>query len=344
MIEIDGSVGGGQLLRTAVGLSALTKKPVRVINIRKGRGDRKPGLKPQHLMGVKTVGEFCNAEITGLREGSLEVEFFPKDLKVTSKEINIGTAGNIGLLLQTLTPLLVLTKKPVTLQITGGTETKWAPNIQYIQHITYQNLNRMGANLDIEILKHGYYPIGGGLVAIESKPVKEIKPFICSGRGDIKSIHVHSVCGNLPVHIAERQGKSALSTIKYHFPGVKTSLAYKAVESACPGTSVTCYAVCENSVLGGSSLGERGVKAEIVGEMAANELVRSLKSNACFDRHMADQILPFLALANGESRVTVEKITDHCLTNIKVIEEFLPVKFDVKGEKDKKGYISVIGL
>lgn len=343
MIEIDGSMGGGQLLRTAVGLSALTKQPMRITNIRTARKECKPGLRPQHLMGVKVLEEFCNAEIRGDKVGSLEVEFFPKDLRVTSKEMDIGTAGNIGLLLQTLTPLLVFTKKHVTLQITGGTETRWAPTILYIQYITYQNLNRIGTNLEIEIVKHGYYPKGGGLVIVESKPINKLKPLVCSGRGQIKSIHIHSVCGNLPSHIAERQGKSALRTIRYHFPNVKTSLAYKNVKSACAGTSVTCYAVCDNSVLGGSSLGKIGVRAETVGERAAEELVQSLKSNACFDKYMADQILPFLALSEGESHVTVERITDHCLTNIKVIEKFLPVKFNVKGKKNELGEISIVG-
>lgn len=344
MIEIDGSIGGGQLLRTAVGLSALTKESVRITNIRMGKNECKPGLRPQHLMGVKTIGEFCNAEIKGDEVGSLEVEFFPKDLRIKSREIDIGTAGNIGLLLQTLTPLLVFTKRPITLQITGGTETRWAPTILYTQYITYQNLNRIGTNLKIEIVKHGYYPKGGGLVTVESKPIKKLKPLVCSGRGQIKNIHIHSVCGNLPSHIAERQGKSALRTIQYYFPNVKTSLAYKAVKSACAGTSVTCYAVCEDSFLGGSSLGEIRVRAETIGERAAEELVQSLKSGACFDKYMADQVLPFLALAEGESCITVEKITNHCLTNIKVIEKFLPVKFDVRGKKDEPGEISVAGV
>lgn len=329
MITIDGAIGGGQLLRTAVSLSALTKKPVKIDNIRKGKKTGKPGLRPQHMMGIKVVGEFCHAEIKGLEESSLEVEFTPDKIDVYDKKINIGTAGSIGLLLQTVTPLLVFSNKPVNLEITGGTETKWAPPIQYVKYVTYPILNGMGANLDLKIVKHGYYPKGGGKVIVESRPVKKLEPMNRLERGEMKSIHIHSVCGSLPEHVAERQGKSALNTIHYHYADIKTSLSYKRVESLSRGSSVTCYSVCENSILGGNCLGELGVKAEIVGRKAAEDLIMSLKSRAALDEYMADQILIFLALAKGKSRVTVEKITEHCRTNMRVIEEIIPVKFEV---------------
>jgi len=303
MIEIDGALGGGQLLRTAVGLSALRHEPVRIINIRKGKKECKPGLRPQHLIGVKVVKDFCDADVKGLEEGSLEVEFIPKELN-----------------------------------------TRWAPAIQYIQHVTYPMLEKLGAKLELKIIKHGYYPKGRGRVIVKSKPVKKLRPFVCLERGKIKSIHIDSVCGKLPSHVAERQGKAALRTIQYYYPKTKVSMVYKAVDSVSPGSSVTCYAVCENSILGGDCLGERGLRAEIVGQRAAEELVQSLKSNACLDKYMADQILLFLALAKGKSRVTVEKITNHVLTNIHVIEKILPVEFEVKQNEDKTGEISVRGV
>ncbi len=333
MIEIDGSIGGGQLLRTAIGLSALTLKPVRIINIRKGKKRGKPGLRPQHLMGVKITGEFCNAKIKGLKENSLEVEFVPKKLNLTNKTIDIGTAGNIGLLLQTLTPLLVFNNKSIILEVIGGTETKWAPTIQYIKYVTYPLLNQMGANLSLNVIRHGYYPKGGGLVTVETKSSKKLNNFVLLDRGKIQSIHVYSVCGSLPPHVAERQGRSGLNTLQYHFPNVKVSMSYESVKSPSPGSSVTCIASCENSVMGKDALGEKGIRAEKVGELAAEKLLKSLKSGAPLDKYMADQILVFLALAEGESKVRVEEITDHCRTNIGVIEQILPVMFEVNEEK-----------
>jgi RNA 3'-terminal phosphate cyclase (ATP) len=187
----------------------------------------------------------------------------------------------------------------------------------------------MGAELSLEVVKHGYYPKGGGKVIVKSKPSKKLYPIVCMDRGNIKSIHVHSVCGQLPKHVAERQGHSALRTIQYHYSKVKTSLNIKAVDSFSPGSSVTCYAVCDNSTLGGNYLGERGLKAELVGDKAAEELIRSLKSKAAFDKYMTDQILIFIALAKGKSEIKVEELTDHCRTNIHVIEQILPVLFNV---------------
>jgi len=292
-------------------------------------------------MGVKTVGEFCQAKIKGLEENSLEVEFVPKKLSVSNKAIDIGTAGNIGLLLQTLTPLLIFNNKSTLLEMIGGTETKWAPTIQYIKYVTYPLLNRIGANLTLNAIRHGYYPKGGGLVTVESKPINKLNPFVCLKRGKIQSIHVHSFCGNLPPHVAERQGRSALRTIQYHYPEVKASMSYESVKSQSPGSSVTCVALCENSILGGDALGEKGIRAEKVGEEAAEDLIRSLKSGAALDKYIADQILVFLALAEGKSRVRVEKITDHCRTNIRVIEQILPVMFDLNKEKKE---ISVKGI
>jgi len=338
MIEIDGSIGGGQLLRTAIGLSALTNKSVEISNIRKGKTG-KPGLRPQHMMGIKVTGEFCQAEIKGLEESSLEVEFTPKKLNVYDKEIDIGTAGSIGLLLQTITPVLVFIDKPVTLQIRGGTETRWAPTIQYIRDVAFPILNMMGTNLSLELIKHGYYPKGGGRVGVISKPVKKLDPFVYLERGSIKSIHISSVCGRLPPNVAERQGKSALRTIQYHCPDIKVSMDYKSVDSFSPGSSVNCYAVCENSIIGSSCLGERGLRAEVVGEKAADDLVKALKSNAALDKFMADQILVFLALAKGNSRVRVEEVTEHCRTNISIIEQILPVEF-----KTNENIIEVEGI
>jgi RNA 3'-terminal phosphate cyclase (ATP) len=333
MIIIDGSIGGGQLLRTAIGLSALTLKPVKIINIRKGKGEAKPGLRPQHMMGIKIAGEFCDAEIRGLKEYSLEVEFIPKKLELKDKRINIGTAGSVSLLLQTLAPILIFGKKSARLEIIGGTDTAWAPPIDYLKKVTFPLLEKMGADLKLEVLKYGFYPKGGGRVIVESKPTKRLNSFNCLSRGKIEYITIDSVSGSLPPEVAERQAKSALRTLQYHYPDIKISASYRRVETLSPGSSITCVAVCENSILGGNCLGERGLRAEIVGQRAAESLINSLESEAALDRFMADQILVFLALAKGESRVRVEEITEHCRTNIQVIEEILPVEFNIHHDK-----------
>lgn len=327
MITIDGSIGeaGGQILRTAIGLSAMLLKPVKIINIRKNRSN--PGLKAQHLMGVKIAGEFTDAEIKGLKLNSTEIEFVPKSHNIRSRKIDIGTAGSISLLLQTLAPLLIFADDDVTLDIIGGTAGIGAPTIQYMQHVTFPVLNKFGVPLpEIEIIREGFYPKGQGQVKITFHPVKKLHPVELLEKGKIKSINGVSIVGSLPEDISKRQANSAKKTlVENNFPDAQ--IERRVVDTASPGTSITLWADCENSVIGADTIGERGKPAEKVGEESAYNLVNSLNSGAPVDKWMSDQIIPFLAL--GKGKVKVEGITDHCGTNMLVTELILGVKFDV---------------
>jgi RNA 3'-terminal phosphate cyclase (ATP) len=342
MIEIDGAIGYGQVLRTAIALSCLTLKPIKIFNIRKGRP--KPGLMAQHLMGVKIAGEFCNAEIKGLKLYSTEVEFSPKSFNISDKKIDIGTAGQISLLLQTLTPLLIFSDKEVNLEIIGGTAGLGAPTIQFIEQITFPILSKLGVKQpEIEVLQEGFYPRGGGRVKIKFFPVKKLNSIKLVERGEVKKIKGISIAGSLPKNVAERQANAAKEFLKKKgFENVEIEV--KSVETFSPGTSITLWAECENSILGSDNIGKKGVRAEKIGEDCARELINSIESKAALDKFMADQIIPFLALAEGESEISVEKITDHCSTNIFVVEKILGVKFEVKGEKGKFGKIFVKGI
>lgn len=336
MIEIDGSMGYGQILRTAIALSTLTLKPVRIFNIRKGRP--KPGLMPQHLVGVETAGEFCNAEMKGLHLGSTEIEFVPRSFSITDRRIDIGTSGSIGLLLQTLTPLMVFSAEPVSLEIIGGTAGLGSPTIQFIKHITFPILSKLGLQLpEIEIVREGFYPRGNGLVKIKFLPVKKLNPIQLLEKGNVKSIKGVSIAGSLPSSVAERQARTAEKILGSH----SNSLHIQSLttNTSSPGTSITLYAECENTILGSGNIGKKGVPAEKIGEECAKELAESLESDAALDRYMSDQILLFLALAEGKSEIVVEEITDHVETNIKAIEQMLNVRFEVENRK-----ISVKGI
>lgn len=328
MITIDGSVGYGQVLRTSIALSSLTLKPIRIINIRKNRP--KPGLMAQHLTGVKIAGEFTNAKIRGLKLYSTELEFIPKSYNFRSRKINIGTAGSIALLLQTLTPLLIFADNELTLEIVGGTAGLGAPTIQYIQYVTFPILNKLGIpSPSIEIIREGFYPKGQGKVKITFYPTKKINPIKLLERGGINCIKGVSVVGSLPEEITKRQANSAKKVlIENNY--VNVEIKKKTVDTASPGTSITLWAECEKSILGADTIGEKGKRAEKVGEDVANELINSLNSGAPLDKYMADQILSFLVFANGNSEIVVEELTEHCKTNIHVIENILNVKFNVK--------------
>ncbi len=332
MITIDGSIGYGQVLRTTIALSAITLKPVKIINIRKNRPN--PGLQAQHLTGVKIAGEFTNAEIKGLQLHSTEIEFIPKSHNIENRRIDIGTAGSIGLLLQTLTPLLIFADNEVTLDIIGGTAGLGAPTIQYMQHVTFPMLNKLSIPLpEIEIIREGFYPKGQGEVRATFHPVEKLNSVKLLERGEIKSITGISVVGSLPEDIAKRQATSAKKTlIENNFPDAE--IEKKVENTASPGTSITLWSECENSVIGSDGIGKLGKPAEKIGEECAIELINSLKFNVALDKWMSDQIIPFLALAKGKSEVKVEEITDHCGTNMLIIEQMLDVKFDID-EKNK---------
>ncbi|MBI2547151.1 MAG: RNA 3'-terminal phosphate cyclase [Candidatus Aenigmarchaeota archaeon] len=339
MITIDGSFGegGGQILRTSIALSALLLKPIKIINIRKNRP--KPGLMPQHLTGIKIAGEFTNAEIKGLEIGSTEVEFIPKSCDMKNREIDIGTAGSIGLLLQTLTPLLIFADDEIILEIIGGTAGLGAPTIEYMQNVTFPVLEKFGIPLpDIEIVREGFYPKGHGQVRITFKPVKKLKSVKLLERGKIRSIGGISVVGSLPEDIARREA-DGIKKILIGNGLPEAQIEKKIVETHSPGTSVTLWSKCENSVLGSDAIGEGGKRAEKVGEDVAFELVKSINSGAALDKHMSDQIIPFMALAKNRSEVSIEELTGHCRTNIDVIEKILGIKFQLTDD-----VISVDGI
>jgi len=327
MIEINGIAGGGQILRTAIGLSALTLKPAKIINIRKNKPN--PGLRAQHITGVKIAGELCDANVKGLVIGSTEVEFVPKEHNFSNKQIDIGTAGSIGLLLQTLTPLLIFTDKPITLEIIGGTDVKWSPSTTFFYHMLCDYyLKNMGIVMKLETLRHGFYPRGCGRVKVTYEPNGKLKPLEIIERGELKHVNIWSIASEQlkKAKVAERQIESFKKNINERIGEEKVIYS----NSLSIGTSLHAHAHYENCKLSAGSLGERGKSSEVVGKEVADELTRSITSGAVLDKYMTDQILPFMALANGRSSILVEKITDHCVTNMKVIETILPVKFVVK--------------
>jgi len=329
MIEIDGSYGrgGGQILRTAIALSAITEKPFKITNIRSGKG-----LKAQHLTGIKAVEKLTDGKLKNANIGSKEIEFIPGKIKAGDYKFDVGTAGSISLVLQSLVPACIHADDEIVLEIIGGTHVKWSPTANYFQHIFCDFLDKMGIPIYIEILKYGFYPKGGGKIRVSIEPSK-LKPLNLTERGKLIRHDVWSIATeNLKKrNVAERQLESA----KKYFKFENETIEY--VKSLSTGSSIHIHSHFENCRLGCDILGEIGKLAENVGKECANLLKRQLDTNACLDRWMADQILPFLALAKG--KISVTEITNHCLTNIWVIEKFLPVKFTVNGKKNGYGTI-----
>lgn len=326
MIQVDGSYkeGGGQIVRTATSLSAFTGKQVKILNIRAGRSNS--GLRPQHVKGVETLAKLCDAEVEGDEVGSEKLKFFPSELKPKDLEVDIGTAGSVTLLLQSLLFPLAHLEEEVNIQMVGGTDVKWSPPVDYLGKVLLPILNDHGYNAALEVERRGYYPKGGGEVVFRSKGSK-LEKFDLTEKGSIQGIYGISHASNhlKDSNVADRQKKAARKPIWEEFE-ISPDISTEYVDAACPGSGIQLWIETENSVIGGNALGEKGKPSERVGKEAARDLIDNFSGTV--DRYASDQLLPFLAASGG--KIKVPEITNHCETNQWVMEKFLDIKFENK--------------
>lgn len=340
MLEIDGSYGegGGQLLRLAVALSAITGIRARITNIRARRD--KPGLAPQHLAGVHAVGELCSAKIEGLSLRSQEIVFEPVKLRGGDYRFDIGTAGSITLVLQALLPVMLAAHLSCKVHIIGGTDVRQAPPVDYLREVLIRLIERLGARITLHVLRRGYYPRGGGEVEVAVRPARLVS-MIFENAGLRKAIRGVSHVANLPEHIALRMKQAALERLGVY--GADTAIETQVLDREAafgPGGAIVCWVESEHTVLGAARVAERGVPAEVLGEAVGAELVADLAAGAALDKHATDQILIYLALAGGGSFSTRE-VSLHAQTAMWLIEQFLPVAFDVS-ESAGLAYVTVL--
>ena len=337
MIEIDGSLGagGGQVLRTALSLSAICQKPFRMVHVRKGR--KKPGLMAQHLLCVRALQQICGAQVRGDRLGSEEVVFQPGLSRWGEYDLPIATAGSTSLLLQAVLPPLIMTAQPSTMTLSGGTHVPFSPCYDYIAQIFLPALRKMGVPVESRIDQYGFYPKGCGKVRVSLGPAPELKPLDLTDRGEMRQIRGISAVANLPDHIGKRQQGAVLEVLAAR--GYSAEVEIRTLGAVGPGTFVFLKAETGSGSAGFSALGERGKRAEVVGREAAGQLLDYADSGASLDLHLADQILLYLALARGESRFTTSRITNHLLTNLDVIKRFLEVEVDVRGTPGRPGLV-----
>jgi RNA 3'-terminal phosphate cyclase (ATP) len=323
MIEIDGSYGegGGQILRTAIALSGITREGVRIYNIRVRRPN--PGLAPQHLHAIHAAKILTNARVDFLRAGSKELVFIPEKSSGGSFRVDIGTAGSITLLLQCILPICVCSDEITEVKIRGGTDVAWSPPFDFLRWVLIPVLKKMGCDISLSLSKRGYYPKGGGEVLARIQPAKLGK--ICKVKHEERAIFGISHSSRLP-GVAERQARAAEKKLEEN--GYNSSIRVEEKSYLSTGSGITIWSGCKS----GSSLGEKGKRAEKVGGEAASSLLKELSSPAGVDVYLADQLLPFMAIGKG-SKITTRELSLHATTNLWVIERFLGSIFKVeKGE------------
>lgn len=321
MIEIDGSYGegGGQIVRMAVALSALTEKDIKIFNIRAKRSN--PGLRNQHITAINAVAKLCNADVKGLRIGSKSIEFHPHKIKGGSYTFDIGTAGSVTLVMQACLLPSLMADDETYFKIRGGTDVKWAPPWDYFQNVFLNLLKKMGCNIESYLNQHGYYPAGGGEVEIliESCKLKKL-----NFDESIEKIEGIVNIANLPYKIAERIKKSANE--KFEENGMKASIAIEETTAESSGVGIVLWT--KPKILGADCLGERGKPAEQVGKEAANKLIQEIKSNVDLDERAVDQLLPYIAMTGGKFKC--RHLSNHAMTEMWLIKKFIDINFDIK--------------
>jgi RNA 3'-terminal phosphate cyclase (ATP) len=339
MLTIDGSDGGGQILRTAVALSALAARPVKVTNIRAARP--KPGLQPQHLLAVKSVAALCGAEVRGAGIGSREIEFTPGALRAMGEwSLDVGTAGSVMLLLQSLLPCLALAPGPSRVRLTGGTNNPWAPPFEYFARVFLPAVRELGVQAEARLERRGFYPRGGGVVEIAVQAPTRLRPFRRVERGALRGISGIAYSSSLPEHIVARMSQAAAARLaESGYPGARIEQDTR-LASAGPGCGIVLFAEFAGGVVAGDALGERGKPAEKVGREAPEALLAEIESGAPVDHYLGDQLVVWCGLAEGESEYIASRATAHLRSAVAVTEAFLDAKFTLDGDSPVRVHCS----
>jgi len=348
-ISIDGGhgSGGGQILRVALALSALTLKPVEVLNVRAKR--IKPGLRPQHLAAAESVAKLASARARGLHVGSRKVSFDPTRISSGSMRFDIGTAGSTTLVLQALVPPMCFASGPVEAHLIGGTNNPLAPPVEFLRQVLQPALAKMGCRLEVDLVRRGFYPVGKGELRASCYPISRVKPIQITEFGSMEGITGLVYSSGLPSHIPRRIAASAKEHLaKYGFPDVTLEIEETqpgdARSSQSPGCGIILAAhLTSCGVLSGDSLGRPGKTSETVGQEAAQRLLEQLRTQKPVDSHLADQLIVYMAVADGTSRIEVTELTAHALTSIYVAEQITGARFSVEGEEGTPGLISCQG-
>jgi RNA 3'-terminal phosphate cyclase (ATP) len=329
VIRIDGSFGegGGQILRTSLSLSLATGKPFHIDNIRAGR--ERPGLLRQHLTAVLAAKEVGGAEVEGATLGSSVVTFVPGNVRAGNYRFAVGTAGSGTLVFQTVLPALLKANGPSQIAIEGGTHNSAAPPFDFLERTFLPLVERMGPKVRLQFERYGFYPAGGGRFCAMIEPVQSLMPLHLGARGEITLRRIVAIVANLPGHIALREIETAAGMLNWDKDCGKID---QTRNSAGPGNIVMIEIGSAEATEIFSAFGQVGVAAEKVASIAAKDARAYLVSRAVASEHLTDQLLLPFALA-GAGSFTAEKINMHARTNMAVISEFLPVRFDVQPEE-----------
>ena len=323
MLTLDGSLGegGGQILRTSLALSLVTRTAFRLERVRAGRA--RPGLMRQHLTAVEAAAAIGRARVVGAEVGSQTIEFHPGDVTGGDYRFSVGTSGSATLVFQTVLPALLGAAAPSRLVLEGGTHNPLAPTYDFLARVYLPLLGRMGARVSVELERRGFHPAGGGRFTVAIHPGPTLSRLDLCERGEVRARRATALVSSLPLDIAHRE----LEAVRRRLGWEADCCAAVAVDNAAgPGNVVQIEVESEQVTELFTGFGQRGVRAEIVAGRVAAEAAGYLDAGVPVGSHLADQLLLPLALAGGGSFRTLAP-TPHTTTQMTVIRRFLARAF-----------------
>ena len=318
--EIDGSYGegGGQILRSAISLSCITKKPIQINNIRAKR--KIPGLSAQHLTSIRILAKICNADVHGLEIGSTCIKFTPGVIRDQKINENVGTAGSISLILQVLIPVVSLSRKNLELTITGGTDVAWSPTIDYTKIVLQEAYSRFGISFSLDVERRGYYPKGNGIVKLKVLPASKTSNVSLIKR-ETKKAYIYCTYSKIPQNIIEIETQRISKNLEKE--NFVTHLEIRNEEALDAGASILVCSKDSKSIMGVDGL------MNLKNHKFSNIEQSFIESNLGVDTHLADMIVIPAALVDGISVFRVNSITKHLETNLYVTSKITGCKYGV---------------
>jgi RNA 3'-terminal phosphate cyclase (ATP) len=333
MINVDGGEksGSGTIVRYAIALASLLGKEIKVENIRAKRD--KPGLRAQHVRVIQACQEMCHAAVSNVEVGSKEITYSPRErFKGGEYHWDIGTAGSTTMMAQTLIPLACFAEKTSRFRLEGGLFQDFAPSAYHMKFVLLPLLRGMGIDAELDIIRPGYVPRGAGVIEIEVEPVEELKPLVLIEQGRILDTKGIALSSHLrESKVSRRMASECQKALGSR--GYKSEIEEIYEESALQaGAALAIYAeTSSGSLIGADRAGRPGRSSESIGRYVAQSFIEDVETGAAVDRYVADQLIIYAGLAEGTSKYSVPRITEHVETDLWLIERFLGVKAKISG-------------
>jgi RNA 3'-terminal phosphate cyclase (ATP) len=336
VLEVDGSQysGSGTIVRQAVALAALTATPIRIYNVRVKRP--KPGLRRQHAQAVEAIRQLVDGATEGATPGASEFVFRPgRPTKRQNFSWDIGSAGSTTALALAVLPVLAFASNPVSIELRGGVFQDFAPSFFHLEYVLLPLLQRMGIEVSARMERPGYVPSGGGIWHLAMTPARgALQPLRLEAPGAVEKMWGIALSSQLKQQsVSDRMAdaaKRALGTAGYH-ADIQVIYDDSALQ---PGAGLAVFAdLSSGARIGSDRAGAPGRRSENIGKYVARQLLEDLKTGATFDRYASDQIIPLAALASGESRFRIPRVSEHIESNAWLSREFLGAEVNIEGHE-----------